>query len=126
MSHENYLFTESHEWVEATGEVRAVGITDHAQHLLGDIVYTDLPEVGRKVAKGEEIIVVESPKAAADVYAPLSGEIVAVNTDLEGEPGTINKNPYTDGWIVKIKPDNPAAEQATLLTWSKYQDVIGG
>ncbi len=126
MSHETYLFTESHEWVEPDGDVRSMGITDHAQHLLGDIVYAELPEVGREVAKGDEIIVVESPKAAADVYAPFSGEIVEVNSALEGEPGTINQNPYGEGWIVKIKPSKAAEESEGLMTWDKYQDHIGG
>jgi glycine cleavage system H protein len=124
-SHESYLYTDSHEWIEPQGDARRMGITDHAQHLLGDIVFVELPEVGRKVKKGEEFIVVESPKAAAEVYAPVSGEVVEVNNALEGEPTNINTSPYGDGWIVKIKPSNPA-ELDSLMSLQKYQEVTEG
>ncbi|CAN5327451.1 glycine cleavage system protein GcvH [soil metagenome] len=125
MSYEKYRFTDSHEWIEPEGDTRRVGITDHAQHLLGDIVYTELPTVGKQVKKGDPILVVESPKAAADVYAPISGEIVEVNSALEGEPSTINRGPYEDGWLVKIKPSN-AVEIDALMTHAKYQELVGG
>lgn len=125
MSFEELLHTESHEWVEPEGDIRAVGITDHAQHLLGDIVYAELPEVGTSVKKGDEIIVVESPKAAADVYAPLTGEIVEVNTALEEDPSLVNRDPYGAGWLVKIRPADPG-EAAGLLTWKQYQQNVGG
>src|SRR5690606_20033622 len=94
-------FTESHEWIETDGDVLRMGISDHAQHLLGDIVFVDLPKVGTAVAAGEEILVVESPKAAASVYAPISGEIVEVNDNLDGSPDIINQSPYEEGWILK-------------------------
>ena len=124
-NHENYLYTESHEWIETEGDVRRVGITDHAQHLLGDIVYTELPQVGRIVAKGEEFITVESPKAAAEVYAPVSGEVVEVNSLLEGAPETINQSPYDEGWIVKIRPSNPE-ELEKLITLDRYRELTEG
>jgi len=125
MPYEQFFFTQSHEWVEPEGEVRRVGITDHAQHLLGDIVFTELPKVGQQVKMGESMLVVESPKAAADVYAPLSGQIVEVNSALEADPATINRSPYEDGWLVKIKPSMPA-EANSLLDHANYQKLIGG
>ena len=125
MAQEAMLYTESHEWIEPQGDERLVGISDHAQHLLGDIVYTELPEVGRIVKKGDELLTVESPKAAAEVYAPMSGEIVAVNSALDGEPGLINSGPYEGGWLVKIRVTEPA-EADTLMVWNKYQELIGG
>ncbi|MCC7393031.1 glycine cleavage system protein GcvH [Candidatus Sumerlaeota bacterium] len=120
----NLLFSASHEWIQSSGDVRRVGITDHAQHLLGDIVYTDLPKVGRKVKKGEAILVVESPKAAADVYAPLSGEVVEVNGALEGEPSKINQDPYGDGWLVAIRVSS-ADEAGELMSEADYKKSIG-
>ena len=120
----NLLFSASHEWIQSSGDVRRVGITDHAQHLLGDIVYTDLPKVGRKVKKGEAMLVVESPKAAADVYAPLSGEVVEVNGALEGEPSKINQNPYGDGWLVAIRVSS-ADEAGELMSEADYKKSIG-
>lgn len=125
MSHEKLLYTDSHEWIEPDGAVRRMGISDHAQHLLGDIVYTDLPKVGRKVRKGDPFVVVESPKAAADVYAPVAGEVVEVNSALEAEPSTINKEPYGGGWLVKLRIDDPS-EAAELLTHDAYQILVGG
>lgn len=125
MSHEKHLFTESHEWIESAGAVRTVGITDHAQHLLGDIVFVELPKVGRTVKRGEPIVTVESPKAAAEVYAPVSGEIVEVNGALEGEPALINGGPYADGWIVRIRPTDDA-EFAGLLSHADYQKLTEG
>ena len=125
MAHEGLLFTESHEWIEPAGEVRTVGITDHAQHLLGDIVYTELPKVGEKVKKGESMLVVESPKAAAEVYAPMSGEVVEVNAALEAESNLVNASPYGNGWLVRLRVSDPA-EAGSLLAWSKYATLIGG
>jgi glycine cleavage system H protein len=119
------LYTDSHEWIEPSGAIRTMGITDHAQHLLGDIVYTELPKVGTKVKKGDPFLVVESPKAAADVYAPVTGEVVEVNGALEGEPSTINRGPYTDGWLVKIKVAD-ASELDGLMDYDDYQKLVGG
>ncbi len=99
----NVLFTEDHEWISVDGDVATIGITDHAQEQLGDVVFVELPEVGKEVAKGDEAAVVESVKAASEVYAPLSGEIIEVNGDLEGEPSKVNQDAEGAAWFVKIK-----------------------
>ena len=119
---DNLKYTKSHEWVkqEADGSV-SVGITFHAQDMLGDVVFVDNPAVGRKVRQGEECGVIESVKAAADIYAPLSGEIVAVNGELAAAPEKINQDPYA-AWMFRIKPDNPA-ELAGLLDAAAYQKI---
>src|SRR5436190_24166025 len=105
----NLKYTKSHEWVrrEADGTL-TVGITDHAQDLMGDLVYVELPEKGRKVSVGKEVAVVESVKAASDVYSPVSGEVTVANSALADGPETINKDPYGEGWMFKIRPSNPA------------------
>lgn len=104
---QSFKYTETHEWVrqEEDGTV-TMGITDHAQHLLGDLVFVELPEVGRTVTGSEEFAVVESVKAASDVYSPIAGEVVAVNDALEDEPELINKDAYADGWMVKLRPES--------------------
>lgn len=119
----NLKYTASHEWVrlEDDGTV-TVGITDHAQSLLGDMVFVETPEVGRKVSKGEECAVVESVKAASDVYAPISGEIVAINVDLDGSPEKINEDAFS-AWMFKMKPDN-ASDLGALLDAAAYQSVV--
>jgi glycine cleavage system H protein len=116
-------FLSSHEWarIEDDGTV-TVGISDHAQDLLGDIVFVELPEVGKIVAAEGEAAIVESVKAASDVYSPLSGEIIAVNDSLETSPEVINDSPYDDGWFFKIKPDN-LDELADLLDAESYADT---
>ena len=113
-------YTKSHEWVrlEADGSV-AVGITDHAQDLLGDMVFVENPTIGRKLAGGEECAVVESVKAASDVYAPLAGEVVAVNEAVENAPEQLNQDPY-GAWMFKLRPDN-AADLDGLLDAAGYQ-----
>ncbi|WP_199508573.1 MULTISPECIES: glycine cleavage system protein GcvH [unclassified Psychrobacter] len=117
-------YVASHEWLrlEDDGTI-TVGITDHAQDLLGDVVFVELPEVGDSVAVDDEIAVVESVKAASDVYAPLSGEIVAINENLEDEPEIINSDPYGDGWFFKIKPLN-ANDYDELLSAEDYQNEL--
>ena len=112
-------YAETHEWVrkENDGTV-SVGITDHAQELLGDMVYVESPQVGRKLSKGEECGVVESVKAASDIYAPLSGEVVAVNGELDEAPEKINENAY-DAWMFKLRPEN-VAELDALLDSAAY------
>ena len=114
----------SHEWLrlEDDGTI-TVGITEHAQDLLGDIVYVELPEVGATVAADDEVAVVESVKAASDVYAPITGEIIAINESLEDEPEIINSDPYGDGWFFKIKPDN-VDDYESLLTAEEYQNEL--
>ena len=119
---DNLKYTKSHEWVkqEADGTV-SVGITFHAQSQLGDVVFVEPPEAGRKVKQGEEIGVIESVKAAADIYAPLSGAVVAANGELADAPEKINQDPYS-AWMFRIKPDNPA-ELAGLLDAAAYQKI---
>ncbi len=118
-------FMKSHEWarVEDEGTV-TVGISDHAQSLLGDLVYVELPSLGDTVKAGNACAVVESVKAASDVYAPVSGEIVAVNEALPDKPETINEDAFGDGWIFVIKPDNLAEEQEELLDPDAYAELI--
>ena len=115
----------SHEWARQEGNLIVVGISDHAQSLLGDLVYVELPVVGKKVSKGGEVSVVESVKAASDVYSPVTGEVVEVNKALEGSPELVNSEPYGQGWICKIAPSN-STEFATLLSPADYQKAIDG
>lgn len=104
----DYRYTETHEWLrrESDGSV-TVGITAHAEELLGDLVYVQLPEIGRNFAAREECGVVESVKAASDIYAPIAGEVLAVNEGLDENPESINKDPYGEGWILRLRPSNP-------------------
>ncbi|MBY0579918.1 MAG: glycine cleavage system protein GcvH [Burkholderiales bacterium] len=120
---ENLKYTATHEWVklESDGTV-TVGITDHAQSLLGDMVYVENPEIGRKVSQGEECAVVESVKAASDVYAPISGEIVEINGDLDGSPEKVNEDAFS-AWMFRMKPDN-AADLDALLGAAAYQAAV--
>lgn len=116
-------YTESHEWILIKDNVGTVGITDYAQHELGEIVYIELPKVGQKVKAGQETCVLESTKAAADVYAPVSGKIVAVNEELGKAPGSINKTAETVGWLFKIELAHPK-EIDHLLTRTQYTALI--
>ncbi|MES1172210.1 MAG: glycine cleavage system protein GcvH [Bacteroidota bacterium] len=116
-------YTKDHEWIRLDGEVATVGITEHAQEQLGDIVYVELPEVGRKVDKGGEAAVVESVKAASDVYAPASGEVVAVNQSLDGSPGAVNEEAEGKGWFFRLKLAN-ASELDALMTAEQYKDYL--
>jgi len=117
-------YTRTHEWVrlEDDGSV-TVGITDHAQHLLGDLVFVDLPQVDRELTAGEECAVVESVKAASDIYSPVSGVIVGVNEALSQSPELINESPYGDGWLFRIRPLE-SDELEHLLEPDGYQDVM--
>jgi glycine cleavage system H protein len=118
-------YAKSHEWVRLTGDTATVGITDHAQHELTDIVFVELPAVGRKLAAGEACAVVESVKTASDIYSPVSGEVVAVNQTAVDNPGLVNTEPYAGGWFFKIKLSH-AAELNALLTPEGYLAQIGG
>ena len=100
-------FTKDHEWVRQEGDIAVVGITDYAQSQLGDVVYVELPEIGRSIAQGKEAAVVESAKAASEVYAPVSGEIVAVNDELLGDPAKVNDDAMGDGWFMKLRLTKP-------------------
>ena len=118
-------FVDTHEWVRAgAGDEVVVGITDHAQQLLGDLVYIELPAVGKRIKAGDNIGVVESVKAASDLYSPVSGEIVAVNDVVASDPTLANTAPHTDGWLLKIKLSN-STELNNLLTADKYQALVG-
>jgi glycine cleavage system H protein len=118
-------FSTDHEWVRREGDIAVVGITDYAQGQLGDVVYVELPAPGKKVEKGKEAAVVESVKAASEVYAPVSGEVVAVNEALSGEPAKVNADPMGDGWFMKIRMSNPA-ELDELMDEAKYQGYVAG
>ena len=118
------FYTEDHEWVRVDGNEAVVGITNHAQEQLGDLVFVELPEAGRKVTRGEAMIVVESVKAASDVYAPVDGEILAVNDALEGSPGLVNEAAEGDGWLVRMKLDD-ATQLETLLDEAAYAALVG-
>jgi glycine cleavage system H protein len=118
------LFTDEHEWLrrEDDGSV-TIGITDHAQKSLGDLVYVELPEAGTDVDEGGEMAVVESVKAASDVYAPISGNVIAVNEELADDPEKINTDAYGDGWIVRLKPAD-AIDEGSMMTPDAYQQFL--
>ncbi len=118
-------YAKSHEWVRVSGDSATVGITDHAQHELTDIVFVELPVVGRKVKAGEACAVVESVKTASDIYSPVSGEITAVNPAVVDNPALVNTAPDTDGWFYQIKLSD-ASEVNALLSPQDYQKQIGG
>ncbi|HUF60862.1 MAG TPA: glycine cleavage system protein GcvH [Verrucomicrobiales bacterium] len=121
---EELRYRDSHEWIELGKEIAAVGITDHAQGELGDLVYIELPTVGRVVEAGEAVAVVESVKAASDIYAPVSGEVAEVNLSLESDPGLVNGDPYGSGWLFRLRVRD-AAEAAGLLDAAAYRASIG-
>ncbi len=116
-------YTKDHEYIRLEGDTGIVGITDYAQSQLGDVVYVELPTVGKAVAKGAEAAVVESVKAASEIYAPVSGEVVEVNSDLEGAPGTVNEDPAGRGWFLKIRVKDQG-ELESLMTEEQYQDFV--
>jgi glycine cleavage system H protein len=118
-------YAKTHEWVRVAGDVATVGITDHAQHELTDVVFVELPEVGRKVKAGDSCAVVESVKTANDIYSPVSGEIAEINKAVVADPALVNSEPYEDGWFYKIKLSNPDEVKA-LLSAEQYQAQIGG
>ena len=121
---DDLMYTKDHEWIRDEGDgTVAIGITAHAQELLGDLVFVELPEVGASLANGAECAVVESVKAASDVYSPLNGEVTAVNDALTDTPETINEDPYGDGWIFKMKLAD-AAEMDDLLDAAGYIEVM--
>jgi len=117
-------YTEDHEWVSVAGEVATVGISNHAQEQLGDIVFIELPEVGKALEKGKEAAVVESVKAASEIYAPADGEVVEVNEALNDEPGKVNSDPEGGGWFFKMKLSD-ASQVAALMDAAAYKDFTG-
>jgi glycine cleavage system H protein len=117
-------YAKSHEWVRVEGDIATVGITDHAQHELTDVVFVELPAVGRRLKAGEACAVVESVKTASDIYAPVSGEVVAVNDAVTANPALVNSAPYGEGWFFKLKLTQPA-ELGQLLDTAAYRAQIG-
>ena len=116
-------FTEQHEWLKPEGDEIVVGITEHAANELGDIVFIELPEEGKTVSKDDEIVVIESVKAASDIMAPVDGEITEVNEAIVDEPGKVNEDPMGDGWFFKIKPSDPS-QMDDLMDEAAYQQFI--
>ncbi len=118
-------YTKDHEWVSVDGDVATVGISDYAQQQLGDVVFVEVPEVGADLGQGDELAVVESVKAASEVYAPITGEIVDVNADLEGEPSLVNEDAFGKGWFAKIKISD-SAQLEELMDEDAYKSFIEG
>ena len=116
-------YTKDHEWVRQEGDVAVIGITDYAQSQLGDVVYVELPEIGRTVERSKEAAVVESAKAASEVYAPISGEVVAVNEELLGNPAQVNADAMGEGWFVKIRLADPT-ELDALMDEASYREFV--
>ena len=121
---ENFRYTKEHEWLNVEADTGTVGLTDHAQKELGDIVYVDLPKVGTTLEKGKTLGSVESVKAVSDIYSPVSGEVVAVNDLLAGKPEKLNEDPHGAAWLVKIKLSVPA-EAADLMSAADYKKYAG-
>ncbi len=122
---EGLLYTKEHEWIKIEGDNAIVGITDHAQEMLGEITYAELPKIGRKLETGAEMAVVESSKAASDVFAPVGGEVVEINQALETKPELINEDCYKSGWICKLKiSDKDAAKK--LMSAKEYEEYLKG
>ena len=118
-------YTKDHEWVRVEGDIGTVGVSEHAQHQLGDVVFVELPDVGRQLSQGKEAAVVESVKAASEVFSPVSGEVVEVNHDLEGEPARVNTGAETEGWFFKLRLSNPA-ELDALMDEAAYKAYVEG
>jgi len=118
----SYKYTKDHEWIELTGDRGKVGITDYAQQQLGDVVYIDLPEVGARLKQGQSFGTIESVKAVSELYSPVTGEVVEINSALKDKPETVNAEPHTS-WMVVVKLTSPA-EAAALLDAAQYQDLV--
>jgi len=116
-------YTKEHEWAKEEGDTALLGITDFAQHSLGDVVFVELPEVGTQLKKGEAFGSVESVKAASDIYSPLSGEVIEINSELEDHPELLNESPYEKGWIIKIRVSD-SGESAELMNEAKYAEFV--
>jgi glycine cleavage system H protein len=116
-------YTEQHEWVRVEGDLATVGISEHAQEQLGDVVFVELPEVGRQVARSEAMAVIESVKAASDVYAPISGEVIEVNATLADDPSLVNRGAESDGWFCKLRIKDPA-ELDALMDAKGYRSLV--
>jgi glycine cleavage system H protein len=121
MSPDDRLYTKEHEWLKLDGEVGTVGITDHAQHELGDVVYVEVPKAGDKVAAGQTFGTVESVKAVSELFSPASGEVIEMNAALADAPETINKDPYGAGWMIRIRLSNKS-EASKLMSAAQYDE----
>ena len=119
---ENLLYSKEHEWVKIDGDVATVGITDYAQHSLGDIVYVELPKVGKSIAQFGNIGVVESVKAVSDLFTPIGGEVVEINSGLDADAAAVNRDPYGQGWLFKVKLNDPS-EKNHLLSPADYEKI---
>jgi glycine cleavage system H protein len=119
----NYRYTNQHEWVDAKSDVATIGITDYAQHELGDVVFVELPKPGANVTAGKSFGTVESVKAVSDIYAPVSGEVVEANSDLQNAPEKINSDPHGAAWLIKVRLSNPA-EVKSLMDAAAYEAFI--
>lgn len=119
---EEVRYAKTHEWV-LPGAEGTVGISDHAQHEMGDVVFVELPKVGQKLEKEKQCAVIESVKSAFDIYSPVSGEVTAINEAVTGDPAMLNQSPLENGWLFRIKPDNPA-EADSLMDWNAYQEFV--
>ena len=122
---EDVRYAEDHEWIRTDGDTARIGISDFAQDQLGDIVFVELPEVGAKLAKGEEFGTVESVKAVSELYMPLGGEVLSVNETLEDAPEKVNTAPYDDGWMIEVRPDDPSGADA-LMDRAAYLEMLKG
>ena len=123
MTPDGLRYTKEHEWAKQDGDLVVVGITDYAQGELGDVVFVELPAVGRKVAAGESFGTIEAVKTVSELYAPLAGEVVAVNGDIAGEPGLVNASPYDKGWMIKLRPADASALDG-LLDAASYNSLL--
>jgi glycine cleavage system H protein len=121
---QDLFYAPTHEWVRSDGDDVTIGISDYAQHALGDVVFAELPEVGTTLRKGQPMGVVESVKAASDVYAPVSGEVVEINEALLDAPETLNTDPYGDGWMIKVRPSSLDSERPALLDPTAYTQHV--
>lgn len=121
---DNLKYSKEHEWVKVEGDTAIIGITDYAQGELGDVVYVELPEVGAEVSAGETFGTIEAVKAVSELYSPISGEVLEINSGLEDEPAAVNQSPYDDGWMIKVKMSD-SKELDDLLDAAGYKDMIG-
>lgn len=119
---EDLLFSKEHEWVKMDGDTATIGITDYAQSSLGDIVYVELPKVGTSIEQFGNVGVVESVKAVSDLFTPISGEVVEINSALDGDPAAVNREPYGDGWLMRVRVSNPD-ETKSLLNAADYEKI---
>lgn len=119
----NFRYTKEHEWVDAKGDVATIGITDYAQHELGDVVFVELPKAGAQIVAGKSFGTVESVKAVSEIYAPAAGEVVEANADLHNTPEKINSDPHRAGWLIKVRLSNPA-EIANLMDAKAYEAFV--